>query len=47
MEMIFGNTEDTKTNEPNKFRYYFNDNLNVQEPNKNIVLVNLFSIYYT
>ena len=46
METIFINTENSKTNESNKFFYYFNDKLNLKNPNKNIALVNL-SIYYT
>ena len=47
METIFLNTENSKTNEPNKFIYQFTDKLNLKTPNnKNIGLVNL-SIYYT
>ena len=46
METIFINTENSKTNESNKFFYDFNDKLNLKNPNKNIALVNL-SIYYT
>ena len=41
------NTENSKTNESNKFIYQFNDKLNLKTPNnKNIGLINL-SIYYT
>ena len=41
------NTENSKTNESNKFLYQFTDKLNIKIPNKkNIGLVNL-SIYYT
>ena len=41
------NTENSKTNESNKFIYQFTDKLNLKTPNnKNIGLVNL-SIYYT
>ena len=41
------NTENSKTNEPNKFIYQFPDKLNLKTPNnKNIGLVNL-SIYCT
>ena len=41
------NTENSKTNEPNKFIYQSIDKLNLKTPNnKNIGLVNL-SIYYT
>ena len=40
------NTENSKTNESNKFIYQFTDKLNLKNPNKNMELVNL-SIYYT
>ena len=47
MEKIFMNTENTKTNDSNKFIYQFTEKLNLKNPNnKNIGLVNL-SIYYT
>ena len=46
METIFMNIENSKTNESNKFSYYFNDKLNLKNRNENITLVNL-SIYYT
>ena len=47
METIFMNTENSKTNESNKFIYQFTDKLNLKTPNdKNIGLVTL-SIYYT
>ena len=47
METIFINTENSKTNESNKFIHQFTDKLNLKTPNnKNIGLVNL-SIYYT
>ena len=39
-------TENSKTNESNKFAYEFADKLNLKNPNKNTALVNL-SIYYT
>ena len=40
-------TENSKTNDSNKFIYQFTDKLNLKTPNnKNIGLVNL-SIYYT
>ena len=46
METIFVNSENSKTNESNKFIYQFTDKLNLKNPNnKNIGLVNL-SIYY-
>ena len=41
------NTENSKTNESNKFIYQFTDKLNLKTPNnKKIGLVNL-NIYYT
>ena len=41
------NTENSKTNESNRFIYQFTEKLNLKAPNKkNIALVNL-SIYYT
>ena len=44
---MFMDTENSKTNESNKFIYQFTDKLNLKTPNnKNIGLVNL-SIYYT
>ena len=47
METIFINTENSKTNDSNKFIYQFIDKLNFKRlNNKNIGLVNL-SIYYT
>ena len=39
-------TENSKTNEPHKFRLSLSDKLNLKNPNKNIALGNL-SIYYT
>ena len=46
METIFMNTENSKTNEPHRFKLDLADKLNVKNPKKNIALVNL-SIYYT
>ena len=47
METIFMYTENSKTNESNKFIYQFTDKLNLKTPNsKNIGLINL-SIYQT
>ena len=46
METIFMNTENSKTNEPHRFRLSLADKLNLKNPNKNIALGNL-SIYYT
>ena len=41
------NTENSKTNESNKFIYQFTDKVNLKNPNnKNIGFINL-SIYYT
>ena len=40
------NTENSKTNEPHRFKLDLADKLNLKNPNKNIALVNL-SIYYT
>ena len=40
------NTENSKTNEPHRFKLDLADKLNLKSPNKNITLVNL-SIYYT
>ena len=46
METIFMNTENSKTNEPHRFKLDLTDKLNLKNPNKNMALVNL-SIYYT
>ena len=47
METFFMNTENSKTNESNKFIYQFTDKLNLKNRNnKNIGLINL-SVYYT
>ena len=40
------NTQNSKTNESNKFVYQFTDKLNLKHPNKNLVLP-ILSIYYT
>ena len=40
------NTENSKTNEPHRFRLSLADKLNLKNPNKNIALGNL-SIYFT
>ena len=45
MDTIFINTENSKTNEPHRFRLYFTNKLNLKR-NKTISLANL-SIYYT
>ena len=46
METIFMNTENSKTNEPHRFKLDLTDKLNLENPNKNMALANL-SIYYT
>ena len=46
MKTIFMNIENSKTNEPHKFRLSLSDKLDLKNPNKNIALGNL-SIYYT
>ena len=46
MVTIFMNAENSKTNEPHKFRLSLSDKRNLKNPNKNIALGNL-SIYYT
>ena len=46
METIFRNTENSKTNEPHRFKLDLTDKLNLKNPNKNMALANL-SIYYT
>ena len=46
METIFMNTENSKTNEPQRFRLDLGDRHNLTNPKKSIALVNL-SIYYT
>ena len=46
METIFMNRDNSKTNEPYRFKLDLADKLNLKNPNKNIALVNL-SICYT
>ena len=46
METVFMITENSKRNEPHKFRLTLVDKLNFKDPNKNMALANL-SIYYT
>ena len=46
MEAIFLNTENSKTNEPHRFRLSLVDKRNLKNLNKNIALGNL-SIYFT
>ena len=46
METFFMNTKNSKTNEPNRFKYDLIDNLDLKNLNKNMTLGN-FRIYYT
>ena len=46
METIFINTENSKTNESDRFRLPLADKLNLKDPNRNMTQVNL-SIYYS
>ena len=46
METIFMNAENGKTNEPQRFKLYLTDKLNLKNPNKDMALTNL-STYYT
>ena len=46
METFFMNSKNSKTNEPNRFKYDLIDKLDLKNPNKNMVLGNL-STYYT
>ena len=46
METFFMNSKNSKTSEPNRFKYDLIDKLDFKNPNKNMALANL-SIYYT
>ena len=46
METIFMNTENSKSNEPHRFKLDLTDKLNLKNANKNMALTNL-SIHYT
>ena len=46
MGTFFMNSRNSKTNEPNRFKYDLVDKLDLKNPNKNMALANL-SIYYT
>ena len=46
MEKIFMSTENSKTNEPHRFKLDLIDKLNLKNPNKNMALANS-SICYT
>ena len=40
METIFINTENSKTNEPHRFKLDLTDKINLKSPNKNMALAN-------
>ena len=46
METIFLNTENSKTNEPHRYKLDLTDKLNLKNKIKNMVLANL-SVFYT
>ena len=46
METIFMNTENSKTNGPQRFRLKLANKLHLKDPSKNMALANL-RIYYT
>ena len=46
METFFMNTKNSKTSEPNRFKYDLIDKLDLKNPKKSMALNNL-SIYYT
>ena len=46
MGTIFMNTENSKTNEPHRFRLTLEEKLNLKDSSKNMTLANL-SIYYS
>ena len=46
METFFMNSKNSKTNEPNRFKYDLIDKLDLKNPNKNMALGSL-SIYYS
>ena len=46
METFFMNSKNSKTDEPNRFKYDLIDKLDLKNSNKNMALANL-SIYYT
>ena len=46
METFFMNSKNSKTSEPNRFKYDLINKLDLKNPNKNMALGNL-SIYYT
>ena len=46
METVFMNTENSKTNEPHRFRFALADKLDLKDPNKNMAWADL-STYYS
>ena len=46
MEKKFMSSENSKTNEPHRFRLDLTDKLNLKDPKKSMALANL-NIYYT
>ena len=46
MEIVFMNTENSKTNQPHIFRLTLADKRNLEDPNKNMALATLI-IFYT
>ena len=46
MDTIFINSKNSKTDEPNRFRLYLTNKINLENKNKMITLVNT-SVYYT
>ena len=46
MEAIFLNSENSKTNEPHRFRLDLTDKFDLKDPKKKMALANL-SLYYT
>ena len=45
METIFMNTENSKTNEPHRFKLDLTDTLNLKNPKKNMALANVGTNY--
>ena len=46
METFFMSSRNSKTNEPNRFKYDLIDKLDLRNPNENMAFANL-SLYYT
>ena len=47
MATIFINTENSKTTEPNRFRYLLTDKTNLKNRGKQLVALANISVYYT